>query len=54
MIYMKENGIMIKQKDLEFIYIMEAQNTKDIGKMISSMEEVLKHGLMELHMKEIL
>lgn len=43
--FLKVNGLMIKQMVLEFIYILMVQNMKVIGKMIYKMEKVLKFGI---------
>ena len=52
--YMKENGLMIKLKVTEYILIWMEHNIKDSGKKISSMAMVKRHGLMEQCTKEIM
>jgi len=42
-IFLKENGLMIKQMVMEFTTIQMEILIKDIGKMINSMDLELKH-----------
>lgn len=48
---MKENGSMIRQRDLEYILTWTEQDTLVNGKKTNSMAKVKKHGLMEQCMK---
>ena len=50
--HMRDNGLMTKHTDMEFIYTLMEHDTKANGRMISSMAKALKHGLMELNMLE--
>jgi hypothetical protein len=43
-IFTKENGMMIKLMDGEFIYIKMELNMKGNGKMINKMVKVKKNG----------
>ena len=43
---------MIKQTDLEFMYIKMDLDMKDIGEMIFNMEWVMRYGVMDLSMLE--
>ena len=49
--FMMDNGMMIKLMDLEFIAILMELNTKVIGKKINNMVMDLKHGQTEQDMK---
>lgn len=51
-IFMKVNGKMIRQMDLEFITIKMVQSMKAIGKMIYNMEKEGKVGQREVCMKD--
>jgi len=53
-IFIKDNGLMIKQMDTEYIFIQTELNIKVIGNKICRMDMVLKHGQMEQNMKEII
>lgn len=50
-IFMKANGLTIKQKDMELILIQMAHTTKDNGLTINNMDKELSHGQMVLVMK---
>jgi hypothetical protein len=52
--YILDTGRMTKLMARVFIYIPTARSTMVCGKMISSMDMVLRHGLMELIIKEIM
>ena len=43
---------MIKQMVMEYIYMQMEQNMKVNGKMIYSVDMVLKHGVMDQDMKD--
>jgi hypothetical protein len=49
--YMKENGKMIKLMAWGFIHIWMEQDTMECGLMINNKDLVLKNGLMEQNMK---
>ena len=53
-IFLKENGLMIKQMDSEFILIQMAQVILAIGKMTYKMEKEKNFGLMEVSTMEII
>lgn len=53
MIYMKDNGIIIKLMDLDYIHIIQELIIKDIGKIIYNMELESKNGMMEVNIKVI-
>ena len=48
---MKDNGKIIKLRDMEFTFIMVGRNMRAIGKMIYKTATVLKHGLIRANMK---
>lgn len=50
-IFTRVNGEMIKPMGKETIFMQMAPNIQEIGKMISNMVLVLKHGQMELFTK---
>ena len=50
--YIKENGLMIKQTVLEFIFITMVQYIKVIGLIIFKMELGLNFGLMVVNTKD--
>ena len=52
--YIKETGRMIRQSDMEPIFIQVEPYMRDFGKMIFKMEKVLKNGLIIHDMKEIM
>ena len=52
--FMKEIGIMIKQKVMAFIHIKMELNIKDSGKKTNSIVREKKHGLRVPIMKEII
>lgn len=53
-IYMMENGLMIKLKDMEYIFILMDQNIMVNGKKINRMGKAWKLGKMALPIKEII
>lgn len=53
-IFLKENGLMIKQMASEFILIQMVQVTQDFGKMTYRMEKEKNIGLMEVNTLEII
>lgn len=48
----KVNGRMIRQMDMDDIFIQTVQNILAIGKMIFNKVKVLKHGLMVQNIKD--
>lgn len=52
--FMKENGLMIKQKDKGHTLIWMVLSIKVNGKLINNMAKVLRHGLMEHNMLEVM
>jgi hypothetical protein len=50
--YIKVNGLMIRLKEKEFIYIKMDLLTLDNGSMINNMVLGNKNGLMELFIKD--
>ena len=50
--YIKENGLMIKQTDLAFIFITMVPYTKVIGSIIFKMELELNFGLMVVNTRD--
>ena len=38
--FTKENGLMIRLKDMEYMYIITEQNMKDNGRMTNNMAKV--------------
>ena len=53
-IFIMDFGQMIKLMDMEFINMLMELNMKENGRMTYNMEEVLKLGLMDLNMMEIM
>ena len=53
-IFMKENGEMIKQMAKDFTCIPMGHNMMDVERMINKMVMVRRSGLMELIMKAIM
>jgi hypothetical protein len=53
-IYILDTGRMTKLMARVFIHMPTARSTMVCGKMISSRDMVLRHGLMELSIKEIM
>ena len=53
-IYSKENGPAIRLMVMESIYMSMVRNMRVIGKMICNMAQVLKLGVMEVNMREIM
>ena len=52
--FILENGNKIKLMDMENIHILMERSMKECGKMICNMVQVLKIGLMEANIKEIM
>ena len=53
-IFLKENGRMIKQMDMVFIFIKMVLNMKENGRMIYSMEKERKYGQIIQCMKDFI
>lgn len=49
--YIKDNGIMIRLMDMEFTHIMMEGSIRDNGNLINSMEKEHKFGLITQLMK---
>ena len=54
MMFMKENDLKIKLKDLDNIFILMMLNISDIERWLNKMERVQKVELMELFIGEII
>ena len=54
MMFMKENDLKIKLKDLDNIFILMVLNISDIERWINKMERVYKVDLMEPFIGEII
>ena len=52
--FMMENFKMIKQMDMEYIHMLMDQDMKDFGKMIYRKVTVVKFGVMELNIQELI